>query len=364
MAGLSFAQMREVVAAARSEFQKGFKETQLKRDYVLYRWWLGAKAKSAPMSHTQEWTIRRTGAQGSTQFLDPFESVTFTRSEYDTSMKITPRTITTHLNMVFDRIQVAANKGSNKLWDDYSMKASGAEEEKAEVFEALLGAAPYNENHKQGIIGLRGWFPRSMASDGSFVAQNAILQNGVYRRFGDGTITASIGGLDASLAANSRLRGRVGTHNNVIDEAFLNMFDDGIQDLGVKYLDQLKGDKPPSDSSIVILWDDTWHREYNRILNKLGGPRGEDYFPNGVRKLSGCTEMPVPSFNGDPLRSIFAIRPELIYPVKYDGMWAVEGEQRLTHNSVGYPVDHTLQVKCEQLDQAGLHIHGQFNTGT
>jgi hypothetical protein len=277
--GLDLQLMREVINACRTKFKKNFKETQRIRSFKLQKLLLSRAVDESP-EHGFEWTLRIKAAQGSTQMLDAFEQVTYQRDTYDTSLKVTPRTMTTHLNMVFDRLAEQINKkASNQLWKDYNMKASAAEESRAEAWESKLLNAPQTEAGKDAFLGLLYWYRRSMTSGGVYTEQTTPARNGVYYVNGAGSVVGTMATADLTLAAMGRLRTLVATHRGIMDDNCLTTLRDCVLDAGFEYLDDLMGEKTTMD--LVILWDDVFDRAYDDLCKALGGPRKRDYFETG-----------------------------------------------------------------------------------
>lgn len=363
MPGLTIEEMNEIVEASRSDFKKGFRETQLLKDYALKRY-MESIAQTINKTHELEWAIRRTGITGSVEWLNEFEGRNYVRAEYDTSMRIRPVRVSTHGNMIFDKHAMDLNEDSpNRIWNEYQMKASAAEEEAAEIFEnAFLNAPPTPEGSKNGLLGLLAWFARSMTSGGVFVPQPRPQRNGVYRRYSSTGVSAVVGNLDASLAENSRLRSMVATHNGVMDANLLETIDDALRDSGRTYLSQLKGDT--EQGALKLLMDDQFYRQYDRMLSDAGAPKTRDWYASGPVTVSGVSVMPVPNWDGHFLRPIIGIRPNILHPVMLKGMQKVAGKEQINHSVMAYPEDSTLQVMCKDPSAAGFLIHGEFTTGT
>ena len=361
--GIDIQQMREVVNACRTKFKQGFRETQRIRAYKLQKLFL-SRAESESPEHGFEWTLRVKAAQGSTQMLDAFEQVTYVRDNYDVSCKVTPRTVTTHKNMLFDRLAENINKKAvNKIWSDYKMKASAAEESRAEMWESKFLGPPQTVSHKDGILGLLYWFRRSMTSGGVFTSQPTPARNGVYYVNGAGSVSGEMANIsDISAAAYSRLRTLVATHGGTMNDALLRTLRDLVKDAGVEYLPELMGEKVSQD--FVILWDDSFDRDYDDICKSLGAPRKRDFFETGETSVKGAPTMAVPSLNSHFLRPIFLVNLAELKFRKEQGAWEVQGEQQHTHNSWAYPVDSTGQMWAENPTYAGGLIHGTFTTGT
>lgn len=359
--GLNITLMREVFAAARTKFQKGFKETQNIRSYALQKNILSRAVTESP-EHGFEWTIRVKAAQGSTQRLNPFQQVEYVRDTYDVSLKATPATRAHHLNMQFDNLAKRINNGAmDKLWSDYKMKASAAEESLAEMWESEL-LQPGTDGGDNEIRGLLYIFRRSMTSGGVFVQQIVPARNGVYYVDNAGTVSAEMWGKTISNAAYSRLRTLVATHGGTLGPVELESLRRGVKVLGYEYLDDLKGDKSTTDP--MLYWDEDFDDQYDQIVTALGGPRQRDYFDSGETTVRSIKTVRVPSFNNHFLRPIFVLNHAEVKFRKESGGWRVEGEQQLTHNAFAFPEDSTGQLWAENPTVAGLFMHGEFTTGT
>lgn len=360
--GLELQAMRDVVNACRTRFKKGFKETQEMRAFVLRKVILDG-ATDAGREHGFEWALRIASAQGSTGKLQPYQQVEYGRGDYDVSMKVTPATVVTHKHMWFDRLAQLINTGSDEqIWKAYEMKASANEEEAAKMWETLLRDPPAVDGSSNETLGLLYWYRRSMTSGGVFTEQLTPARNGVYYRDLAGTVSAAMANVTISAAAYGRLRTLVATHRGVMNDTLLVTLQNCIRDAGFQYLDKLKGDKTAMD--ILLLWDDTFDRDYANLLKALGSPLKRDYFPTGDTTIESIPTMAVPSFNNHFLRPIFGInRSELKYR-KERGNWEVQGEQKIGHNGVAYPVDSSGQLWAENPAAHGFLCHGSFTTGT
>lgn len=354
--------MNEVINAARTKFKEGFQETQELRAYKLQKMILSSAVDETP-EWAYEWTIRIKSAQGSTAMIDPYEEPTYQRDVYDTSLKVTPCTTITHLNMWFDNIVELINKKAwNKLWKNYEMKSSAAEEEKAAMWESKLLNAPYTDGAKDGVLGLLYWLRRSMTSGGVFTAQTTPARNGVYYRDGSGAVSSTMASRDASLAQFSRLRTLVATHNGIVDETFLTTMRDCVLDAGFEYLDELSGDKDTMD--LVICWDDQKERSYDDLCKALGAPRKRDFFEVGDMTLKGVPTVAVPSFNSHFLSPVFGLNRSEIKYRKESGMWEQQLHRQPTIMSDVFPMASRGQMWAENPRSCGFLVHGSFTTGT
>lgn len=355
--------MNEVVNAARTKFKKGFKETQAIRAYVLQRDFLKNSVWETP-EHGFQWALRIKSAQGSTQVTDAFEQVTYGRDTYDVSMKVVPKTMTSHLQMTFDNLVKLINQGAtNQIFSEYKMKASACEEERAQTFEAKILNPPYTVSSKDGFLGLLYWYRRSMTSGGVFVSQTTPTRNGVYYRDGSGAIASDMATIaDISAAAYGRCRTLVATHNGVMTDTLCGTIRDAIKDAGFEYLDDLEGDKTMVD--LVIYWDDVFDRQYDDLVKALGAPRKSDYFDTGDTTIKGVMTKPVPYLNGHFLRPIFGVNLNELKIRKEKGAFEVQYHQQISHRGDAFPVDYTWQMWAENPQAHGFLVHGSFTTGT
>lgn len=360
--GLDPRVISEVVNAARTKFKQGFKETQRIRSYKLQKMVFSSSETDTP-EHAYEWTVRIKSAQGSTQMIDPYEQPSFNRDTYDTSLKATPCTVMTNLNLWVDNIVELINKGAfEKLWSAYNMRASACAEETAEMWESKLLNPPQTDGGKDGILGMLYQFRRSMTSGGVFTPQTTPARNGVYYRDGNGTVTSTMYGKDSSLAQFARLRTLVATHGGVMDELFLTTMRDCVLDAGFEYLDELKGDKTNMD--LVILWDDAFERGYDDLCKALGSPRKRDFFEVGDTTLKGVPTVAVPSFNGHFLRPVIGWNRNELKFRKERGAWEQPAEWQATVLSYVFPEWSRGQMWAENPSTAGFLVHGSFTTGT
>lgn len=360
--GLNPLVMNEIINAARTKFKQGFKETQRIRAYKLQKMILSMAEDETP-EWAYEWTLRVKSAQGSTQMIDPYEEPTYQRDVYDTSCKVIPATVMTHLNMWIDNIAELINKKAwNKLWKAYEMRMSAAEEEKAELWESKLLNPPYTDGGKDGILGLLYIFRRSMTSGGVFTAQTTPARNGVYYVDGSGAIQSTMYTRDTSLAAFSRLRTLVATHNGTVDELFLTTMRDCVLDAGFEYIDELEGDKTTMD--LVICWEDQKERAYDDLCKALGAPRKRDFFEVGDTTLKGVPTVAIPSFNNHFLSPVFGINRNEVKFRKEQGAWEQQAHRQATILSDVFPEWSRGQMWAENPTSAGFLVHGSFTTGT
>lgn len=360
--GIDLQAAHDAVNACRTLFKKGFKETQEIRSYVLQKFIL-SRAEEVSAEHGFEWALRISSAQGSTGKLQPYQQVEYQRGDYDVSLKVTPATVVTHKNMWFDRLLNLVNKGAvNQIWKVYNMKASAAEEERAKMWESLLLNPPAVDGASNETLGLLYHFPRSMTSAGVFTEQLTPARNGVYYRDLAGTVSSLVYTKDRALAALARLRTLVCTHRGVMDDSLMSSLKDLVRELGVEYLDQLKGDKSTFDT--CFLWDEVWQSQYEDFVKALGAPLKRDYYPTGDMSLRDVKTVAVPSFNNHFLRPIFLLNLAELKYRKERGNWEVQGEQQVGHNGMAYPVDSCGQLWAENPSVAGGLCHGTFTTGT
>ena len=355
--------MNEVVNAARSKFKQNFKETQGIRSFTLRNQFLKNAIWETP-EHAFEWTLRIKSAQGSTQVVDAFEELNYGRDTYDVQMKVKPRTMASHTQMVFDSLVGAINKGAvNKIYKEYAMKGSACEEECAQTFESKILNAPYSVNAKDGFLGLLYWYRRSMTSGGVFTEQLTPARNGVYYRDGSGALASDMATIsDTSAAAYGRARTLVATHRGVMNDSLATTIRDSVLDAGFEYHDDLMGEKTSVD--LMIFWDDVFHRQYSDLVKALGGARRNDYFDVGDNTIKGVKVMPVPYMNGHFLRPIFGVNLSELKMRKEQGLFDVQYSRDLTHRARAYPIEYSWQIWAENPQAHGFLVHGSFATGT
>lgn len=358
--GLNVQLMREVFAAGRTKFKKGFRETQSIRSFALQREFMRRAEKETP-EHGFEWTTRVKAAQGSTQKVHAFEKLNYVRDTYDVSMKVTPAAVATHKNMMFSDLAKRINTGmTEKLWSDYKMKSSAAEETKATMWEGML-LAPGADGVDNEWLGLLYWLRRSMTSGGVFTAQPTPARNGVYFVDDNGALSYNMAGRDLRNAAFSRLRPLCATHTGTLGPVELETISVALQELNVDYLAELQGDKSTTD--LAMYWDDLFHRQYEAILTALGGPRMRDYWDTGATKARGATIVQTPSLNSHFLRPIMIVNMADLKVRQEKGGWDVEYTEQLNHDSYAFPRVSRGQMWCEDPATAGCLIHGSHATG-
>lgn len=363
MAGMTFEQLREVVNANRSRFEESFQETQPRKDYPITRLAM-QHAKSEDLQHTIEWTIRRKAASGSIQSIRAYEDAEGVRDEYDVVAQIKPTAFLSHKEMVFSiRATLAMKNAKTKLWDDYKMKRSSAEENWHEHWETAIFSNAATSNLAESFAGWLYWLPRSMTSGGVYTAQPTPARNGVYTVLGDGSVTSTAGGIDRSAAANSRLRGLVGTHNSKLDVNLLNAIQNAVIDSGFKYIPTLEGTKPAM-SPLTIVWDESFDREYGRLLNNHNGPKSGDFFNVGAKRIDGAETVAAEVLNNHAIRPIFGIRHSNLHLIKFKQDWNREIDKEDGIDRLNKFRSWSAQTRALEASTAGFLIHGSFATGT
>lgn len=361
MAGLTWALLGDAVRSTRKEMETGWVETQELQDYVLYNWWLRKMGKSVNSSHEYEWSLRRAMAEGSAVGYNPFDPVNASRDTYDIQLSVIPKTIITHLKMLFDIHALQLEKGTldkNKLWSMTKMAETANNEAKAKYMEVLLRDAPRNTTDRDAILGLGYWGARSQTSGGVFVEQLTPARNGVYRTLADGTVTATVANQDTSLAANSRLRHPLATHRGSMNKLTIDTLHAMTKEMEVSYLAELMGEK--SEGDLYHLMDQDFAWEYQRLMADRGNPSAEDYYPEAGKRISTVPVVPVPSFRGLAIRPIYTLRPRELAPHKFSNMWDKEYEFQVNPFVRMYPKSYTFQVRARDLSMAIGVTHGSF----
>lgn len=361
MAGLATHTMADVVAAMRSRFYKGWSESQLQRKYTVYKDVMKFAVEEAN-NHKYEWTARRKAAAGTTTFYNAFQAVSAVRDTYDATLSVQPRTVMTHLGMVFDRLQLNKNRGSeDKLWDIQKMTMSACEEDRVETFETLFANCPSAVADDNAWLGWFYWFGESKTSGGTFVEQLEPARNGVYRPItGTATEMATMANQDTSTADNARFRSLVATHRGIIDDTTLKTLDRMIRDAEFEMIDGLEGEKP--SGQYVGYWDDNFDSQYNDKLSALGGPKSRDYFNSGQKFVSGVPFKSVPSWNSLAKKPILLLNHQNLHFIKARGEWGLDDLELDTASPTAkaYPKVWTGQFRCRDIRTAGGLVHGSF----
>ena len=365
MAGIPFLELTNVVGAARSKFYKGFTETARIREYVLWqKMWKSAKSETA--ARRIEWKLRPNSGQGTTAELDVYEEPTYVRQSGMLDAYTIPCSRATHLNCIFNERELRHNSNGNKdkLYDLIAEQYSLAEEDRAEVFEALALNPPTDPASSKGnFVGLLGLFGRSMTAGGVFTRQTTPAFNGVYYRRLDGTISSTVYNVNRANAAASRARTLCATHDGSLNQTVLETIRACLRDSRFTFLPELRGDKP-AQGDMMILWDDIMQEQYETLLSNLGTPRTRDYFNTGDVTVKGATCVAVPSFNGHFLRPIIGVNKSEFQFVKFSGAWNKPYEEPAGFQTMAYPHDNEFTSMCKSPRTAGFLIHGSFSTGT
>lgn len=365
MAGMQIDNAPDAVKRMRSRFEKSFRETQGRRAHNIFRYVM-RHAKDVTRNHKYEFSVRTAAAPGTVQFIGAYDTVSYKLQEYVTQGSVKPVSLTTHTNMIFDKIVEAVTDGdaANRLWRDYETKRSAGEETKRDQMESIFIEAPQSLTGNNAFMGLLTWFARSMTAGGAFVEQLTPAKNGVYRRLGDGTIVSAVGQIDAALARNERMRSWVATHGGRMDKALLDTIHQMIYSMGYEYAEEYEGIKP-NTSRLGILWSDIFNAQYMRYMDDIGAPRTSDFMTSGGKMVQGVKPIGCSYLDGHVINPIFLIFPEQVKLHKAEGYWG----KPIYDNTIS-PLQwgefqlHIGQMLAEDPGTAGGLIHGKFNTGT
>lgn len=358
--GLTVDEMSSIVIATLPSVKKKFADTQKLNRYVAERHFLNRAEEKDPAGGTHGWNLRLRSAQGTTRALRAYQAVGFVKGYYTERCSVSYVNMT-NTAMVFDRIEMAYNRNNpGKLFDLVDEAYSAAQEDIANLNEAMIFSARENATDDEHWSGLKELFPPSADSSGNFVPDEEGGHNGVYIVYNDGSVGSTYANLDAAPLTNERHRGYCMTHGGVMDERLVAQIKKAQDDLAFDPLAQLKGEQELGD--LAIYMDPKFKQQYDNLVALGPDARNGDYYPTRQTKVNGTDITSVTQLNQDDTRSIYLINHRVVKFLKPSGMWMVEGKGIVpgAHNVEYMPVDYAGQLVCFNRQIAGGRIHGSF----
>lgn len=369
-AGLALRQMNDLRQAMLPKVVKGFKDSQKLVRYSGQRTLLKGKVGiELPVDATLGWRLRNKAGSGPVPNA-PFKSTPAIYDEYLISASVG---MVQHVDktFVYDSVQLRANKASpERILDILRSTRSAQKEAIANWLEAqLMTSKPQNASDTENYIGLPIWFRRSIDSSGNLVVDNVGGFNGTYVKWGDGTTTSILAGVDSALVGNERFRNYCATHTGQMGESLAEQIKRAQDECGWEPLDDLEGDFKATDSFKLIM-DPEFNQEYQNICAKSAESRGTDLFPSRKYSVNGAAIVSCPQLRQDTARPIYGINTMEVVFKYVNGMWdnfaATDSKGKLTSEAMRWPDSHTSfyepvdfygQMVVEQPRHAGFVIH-------
>jgi len=370
--GVDISELQDLSRNTRAVLMEGPYLTQPLQSYPLSRMLVDMKGKmSAPYAAGKTWNVQTSYARNSTSAARPYQGMWESeREDYTTQLRSTTKTQNTHMKEVYDLIEKnEQDKNPTAVGNTMRQRMTANIIGRQTDLENMVVGPHYNDDAEgyNGVLGLLSVFGRSATYSGgtlTYVAQPTPAYNGVYTRLRDGSVTSTKFNKDLSLAANGELVPQVATWDETMSETFLNTIADMALNLPVNWLPSLYGKQ--SSVSLLLFWDRTTDRLYNRLMNKAGGPRMDDWFGTGEKKIQGVTPVGCPALDNHVLRPNFLVNTDVLYYEKIENMWDREIEPiRVGPTTFHLPRVDQVQLFCEgSLKYAGGLIHKPFSGST
>jgi len=307
------------------------------------------------------WNVRLRSADGSTHEHQPYARHNATQHDVQerASVKMATR-INTALK--FEVLIKAYNGGSaEKINDQYKMDASAQQEEIANVKEADCWGVPQSSTLTNKWLGIPYWYGRFCDANGAFSASETPGYNGIRTRFGNGTASSTIGGIDASPVANDRWRALGFTHQSIVDDLFISKVKYCIEEQKFQRLPGLKGEGLESNKQRIFMHP-TLYDAASDYASKQGPDDGELYLkPGTMLTISGVPLIRTPGLAGDASLPFYGINSDVVEFLKITELWDKDQDPRPI-GTTSYVLPHTWagQFIARMRRNMGFFGHGEY----
>lgn len=367
--GIDITEIQDGMRQIQPILLKGPQLVQPLRKFTLARLLFDIKGQMVqPFDGNKEWNVQIGYAQNSTGAARPYQAWEFNRNDYTVKLTNVPKWGKCFLENVWDELEMRAFKNNPTKKGDLQKQRLTANIIGRYMTLERTAIGPHYSDSSQGydgMLGLLSVFGRSCTASGStmtFVAQPTPAFNGVYKRLRDGSVSSTLFGQDLSTTANAELVPQVATHEERLDEGLLNAISDMILNTGYQALPGIYGEQPTV--SMVVFWDSVFHRLYDRWMSKAGGPRMDDWFNTGEKKVQGVTPVECQSLDNHALRPIFVTNTDMLNYEKIEGSWDADIDPfKSGHTTWELGRIDAAQLQAPNPKYMGGMIHKSF-TGT
>lgn len=363
MPGLTLAQLTNFQNSNRAKVKKTFAETVALQDYPYLNEFVWQNSRTKPASGTKyEERIRLRANDGATRGVDLYESSAAQKAP-PVSVASANYVFYENKGIVFDLREDALNGGDEAIIRHMDAERSANYEDIANKLENDLATTPLSSTDTKHIMGLPTWLRGTHNSSGTSVADLTGGFNGQYIRYLNGsTVTASatLAGIDASVATNSKWRNWCATRaTSTIDLTTCQTIRRGMERTKFKALPMLKGEQGSTTDAVVFMSQND-HDVYKQIVEDGPDDRNGDVFPFKDFTLGQARIVRAPQLDGDATYSIYFVRLSFFTLIKMPGFWMKEGAAREkpdAHNVVYIPIDIAGQLFCSNPRAAGGRVH-------
>ncbi len=222
---------------------------------------------------------------------------------------------------MYEAHELAMNKGASQIAKYIKIKYFMAYRSLAELLEQRAVLAPDSPSDTDNPNGLSWWLSPTSAGvtdyEGAF--------QGSTSRYGDGSTSSVIGGIDA--AVNPMWQNWAANRQGDVDMRLCEsmrkamVYCNFVQPTSIKHVEQ----GPAAKWRILTSLQD--QIDYETLVNSGGDDRNGDLSPfKGILTYRGVRWQGVPTLDDDALRSIYLVNFGHFYPVVMNGWWLREDE--------------------------------------
>ncbi|MCE2654761.1 MAG: hypothetical protein LW650_15380 [Planctomycetaceae bacterium] len=226
---------------------------------------------------------------------------------------------------IIDKSEVARNRGAAQIVDLVQTRRDACYESIANYFENRGLLPPDNAaddlNPKGLLFHCRPLAAGQVDPVGGF--------NGINAVFRDGLTTSLVGGIDASIPANSRLRNWAATHNGAIDPQLIRQLRTAVNRVGWRPPKNMKltGGDTTQRQQFAILWSQPFAEAYADMVNAGPDDRNGNASPFfGDLPFGPVTTYAVPALDSLAYQPICGVNMAFTKLVALRGEWMLEDE--------------------------------------
>ena len=356
MPGLTIASLTNLQRSARAKQRKvKFVETLKLNSYAgldefIYR------GSSENVTGTQyEERVRLKANTGATRGVNLYQ-VTASQKAPPVQTMTVPYIAKENKGIVFDLRERKLNSGDDvQIIDHMNAERSANYEDIANHIESDIFDVPDNSSDTLNFWGLPMWLrpTTSLAADltGGF--------NATTIRFGDGTTSTTLAGIDASTVDNERWRNWVATRASTSFTKDLAItIRRGMEATHFRPLKMLKGDQMTGDCVIFMSQSD--HENYKTLVCDGPDDREGDLFPFSEYTINGARIARAAQLDTDADESIYGVRLNQWKLLKVPGFWMNESDpikKDGAHNVIEIPIDIMGNLMTNNPRGCGFRIH-------
>lgn len=356
MAGVAHADLLDLVNLTLPKLPSGHVENAL-----LYQATTGVNEIFSPMRRrnaTGESISLRVSLteNGTAKMVDEYEAIT--PSVKNTTHKVLANWVNLNNHYVISEREVDMNRGSAvQLASLYTQRELDALSDKINVLENQTWGVPNSASDTLNAWGIQYWI--SMLTSGQSDPVGGF--NGMTIQYGNSSTSTVKGGIDASVAANSRWRNWVATYDQ-FDGNLLKTMARCCQE--TKFIPSPELAKLYRGKSQQMCWymDQQNYVDYVELVNMGNDDRDGDAYPYalGDVKFMRIPVYPVPALDSLAANPIYLVNHNRIWPFVLTNWWmrrgvAVRDTDRPTTFVV--PLDSTFQIFSDNVRECGAVIH-------